>query len=140
MRPLPAEPVTDLLSLPEEAFVRAQRVARMATADADGRPFAVPVCFVYLNGCVYTAVDEKPKSKKRLRRIRNIEANPHVALIFDRYDDDWERLGWVMIRGRASLVTDQGEKARAVAALRDKYQQYDSMALEQLPLRPRGKT
>ena len=126
--------MADLLSPRERDFVRAQRVARMATADARGRPFAVPVCFVYLNGCLYTPVDEKPKSGRRLRRLRNIEANPQVALVFDRYEDDWERLAWVLIRGRASLVTDGGEKAQAAAALRRKYEQYSSMALEQLPL------
>ncbi len=126
--------MTDILSPREEDFVRAQRVARMATADIDGRPFAVPVCFVYLNGCLYTPVDEKPKSGRRLRRLRNIEENPQVALVFDHYEDDWERLAWVLIRGKASMVTDMGEKAQAVAALRSKYEQYDSMALEQLPL------
>ena len=126
--------MTDVLSPPEEDFVRAQRVARMATADARGRPFVVPVCFVYLNGCLYTAVDEKPKSGRRLRRLRNIEANPQVAFVFDRYEDDWERLAWVLVWGRASPVTDRGEKAEAVAALRSKYEQYNSMALEQLPL------
>ena len=59
-----------MLSSREEDFVRAQRVARMATADARGRPFAVPVCFVYLNGCLYTPVDEKPKSGRRRNRRR----------------------------------------------------------------------
>ncbi len=126
--------MTEILSPREEDFVREQRVARMATADVDGRPFAVPVCFVYLNGCLYTPVDEKPKSGRRLKRLRNIEANPHVALVFDRYEDHWERLAWVLIRGKASLVTDMGEKASAVAALRSKYEQYESMALEKLPL------
>ena len=126
--------VTAVLSPPEEDFVRAQRVARMATADAHGLPFVVPVCFVYLNGRLYTAVDEKPKSGKRLKRLRNIEANPQVAFVFDRYDDDWERLAWVLVQGHASLVTDKREKAQALAALRSKYEQYDSMALERLPL------
>jgi len=123
-----------MLSSREEDFVRAQRVARLATADARSRPFAVPVCFVYLNGYLYTPVDEKPKSGRRLRRLRNIEVNPQVALVFDRYDDDWERLAWVLVRGSASLVTDRGEKAEAAAALQRKYEQYHSMALEQLPL------
>ena len=126
--------MTDILSPREEDFVRAQRVARMATADVDGRPFVVPVCFVYLNGCLYTPIDEKPKSGRRLKRLRNIEVNPQVALVFDRYQDDWNRLAWVLIRGKAALVTDLGEKAQAVAALRSKYDQYQSMALEQLPL------
>ena len=124
----------DMLSPREVVFVRAQRVARMATADAHGRPFAVPICFVYLKGCLYTPIDEKPKGGRRLRRLRNIEANPQVAIVLDRYEDDWDRLAWVLIRGRASLVMDRGEKAQATAALRRKYEQYRSMALEQLPL------
>lgn len=124
----------DMLSPREVVFVRAQRVARMATADAHGRPFAVPICFVYLKGCLYTPIDEKPKGGRRLRRLRNIEANPQVAIVLDRYEDDWDRLAWVLIRGRASLVMDRGEKAQAAAALRRKYEQYRSMALEQLPL------
>jgi PPOX class probable F420-dependent enzyme len=123
-----------MLSPREEDFVRAQRVARMATADARGRPFAVPVCFVYVNGALYTPVDEKPKSGRRLRRLRNIEANPQVAMVFDRYEDEWEHLAWVLVRGSASLVTDKGEVDEAAAALRRKYEQYHSMALEQLPL------
>ena len=123
-----------MLSPREVVFVRAQRVARMATADAHGRPFAVPICFVYLKGCLYTPIDEKPKGGRRLRRLRNIEANPQVAIVLDRYEDDWDRLAWVLIRGRASLVMDRGEKAQAAAALRRKYEQYRSMALEQLPL------
>lgn len=130
------------LSPQEEAFLREQRVARLATADAQGRPSLVPVCFVYLDGVVYTAVDEKPKlalsdaegSGQRLRRLRNIEENPRVALLFDRYEDDWERLGWVLLRGRASLVSEAAERARALAALREKYRQYQSMALEERPL------
>ena len=123
-----------MLSPEEEAFVRARRVAHLATADAGGRPFVIPVCFVYMDGRLYTPVDEKPKSGRRLRRLRNIEANPQVALVFDRYDDDWERLAWVLLRGRASLVTDAGEKASALAALRRKYEQYRAMALEEGPL------
>jgi hypothetical protein len=57
-----------------------------------------------------------------------------VALLFDRYEDDWERLAWVLLRGRASLVSEAAERARALAALREKYRQYRSMALEERPL------
>ena len=123
-----------MLSSREEHFVLAQPVARMATADARGRPFVVPVCFAYVDGRLYTPIDEKPKSGRRLRRLRNIEENPQVSLLFDRYEADWQRLAWVLIRGRASLVTDRSEKAQAAAALRHKYDQYNSMGLEQLPL------
>jgi PPOX class probable F420-dependent enzyme len=124
----------DALSRREERFVREQPVARMATADAEGRPFVVPICFACEEGCLYTPIDEKPKSGRPLRRLRNIEANPQVAIVFDRYDDDWRRLAWVLIRERAALVTDAGEKAAAATALRRRYGQYRSMALEQLPM------
>lgn len=123
-----------MLSPQEEAFVRAQPVARLATADAEGRPAVIPVCFVYIGGRLYTPVDEKPKSGRRLKRERNIEVNPQVALVFDRYDDDWRRLAWVLVRGTASLVADAEEKSKAVAALRRKYHQYRSMALAGRPL------
>lgn len=118
----------------EEAFVRGRRVGHLATADARGRPFVIPVCFVYLDGRVYTPVDEKPKSGRPLRRLRNIADNEHVSIVFDRYDDDWSRLGWVLLQGTASLVDDAAERTLALATLREKYRQYESMALEERPL------
>lgn len=123
-----------MLSRQEEAFVRSAPVGHLATADARGRPSVVPVCFAYLDGHLYTPVDEKPKSGRPLKRIRNIEANPSVSLVVDRYDDDWSRLAWVLVRGRAALVTDADEKSLAIEALREKYPQYRSMALEERPL------
>lgn len=132
LRPRAVAP--DALSRREARFVRGQPVARMATADAEGRPFVVPICFAWVDGRLYTPIDEKPKSGRPLRRLRNIEANPQVAIVFDRYDDDWQRLAWVLVRGTAALVTDEREKGKAVTALRRRYNQYRSMALEQLPI------
>lgn len=125
-----------MLSPEQEEFVRRQPVGHLATADADGQPFVIPVCFAYLDGRLYTPVDEKPKSPdvSALRRLRNIEANPRVSVVFDRYDDDWQRLAWVLVLGTASLVEDDGERGEALAALREKYPQYRSMALEGRPL------
>jgi PPOX class probable F420-dependent enzyme len=120
----------DTFSQTEERFVHAQRVARMATADAEGHPLVIPICFAFVDGRLYTAVDEKPKSGRPLRRIRNIEVNPYVAIVFDRYDD-WNQLAWVLVRGTAALVADGVEKAAALVALRDKYDQYRLMALEE---------
>ncbi len=123
-----------MLSEREAAFVQRQRVARLATADAAGRPHAIPVCFVYLDGAFYTAIDEKPKRSTRLKRLRNIEANPRAALVFDEYDEDWSRLAWVLVQGPAVVLTAGAEQERAVAALREKYRQYQSMALAGRPL------
>jgi coenzyme F420-0:L-glutamate ligase/coenzyme F420-1:gamma-L-glutamate ligase len=118
-------------------FLDRRRVAHLATADASGMPHVVPICFVLLDDCVYVAIDEKPKTAdlSRLRRLRNIAVNPHVSIVADVYDDqDWSRLGFVLVRAVARIVADGAEHDRAVAALRDKYAQYESMALEERPL------
>lgn len=115
-------------------FIERQRVGRLATADAQAKPHVIPVCFVYLEGRFYSVVDEKPKRSTRLRRLRNIEENPRVALVLDEYSDDWSRLAWVLVEGVAEVLTAGEEYGRALAALRDKYQQYRSMALEGRPL------
>ena len=100
---------------PEDA-----RVARLATVDADGRPHVVPICFVLDGDLLYTAVDEKPKRTRRLQRLANIEANPTVEVLIDRYEEDWSRLWWVRLRGTARIVQDR----HAVDLLVAKYPQY----------------
>ncbi len=119
-----------------EAFVRDARVARLATVDERGRPHVVPVCFVYQDGAVYSLLDAKPKRVPvtRLRRVRNLLANPNVQLLVDRYEEDWSRLTYVQLRGRAELLQPGTEHAVALAALRAKYPQYASMALEDAPM------
>ena len=116
------------------AFLDAQRVARLATAGADGAPHVVPVVFARLGDAVYIAIDEKPKTTTRLRRLRNIEENPRAALLVDSYDEDWARLRWVMVRGAAVVLRHGPEHDDAVAALRSKYPQYRDMALEDRPI------
>lgn len=96
------------------------RVARLATVDPQGRPHVVPICFVLDGDTLYTAVDEKPKRTRALQRLRNIEANPNVEVLVDRYEDDWSRLWWVRLRGTARIVDDP----RAVELLAAKYPQY----------------
>ena len=92
----------------------AARVARLATADADGRPHLVPVVFAVDGDRVWSAVDDvKPKATMRLRRLRNIAANPAVALLADHYDDeDWTALWWARADGAAQLL-DPADPARA---------------------------
>lgn len=104
-------------------FVRAQ-VAHLATADADGRPHLVPIVFVLADGDVlYSAVDRKPKSTAALKRLANISVNPHVAVLADRYDEDWTRLWWVRADGTARTASG-AEADRALARLAGKYPQY----------------
>ena len=121
----------------ENAFVHAQRVARLATSDADGHPHVVPVCYAFDGQRFYTPLDEKPKSVdiSKLRRVHNIEARHEASLLIDQYDDDWSRLGYVLVHGRADLLSPQEPAhAHALALLRERYAQYRSMALETRPV------
>jgi PPOX class probable F420-dependent enzyme len=111
---------------PEEARERfaAARVARLATADRDGRPHIVPIVFALDGERIYSAVDQKPKRTTALRRLANIAANPKVSLLADHYDDDWDKLWWVRADGRASVLDPQSDEARrAVGLLRGRYPQ-----------------
>lgn len=111
------------------AFIDSHRVGRLATADADGAPYAVPVCYAFDGERVYTAIDRKPKSvaAARLRRVRNIAANPQAALVIDDYSEDWSALAYVMLRGGARVLEDGADRDRAEALLRRKYPQYAEM-------------
>jgi PPOX class probable F420-dependent enzyme len=104
--------------------VAAARVARLATIDPDGRPHLVPIVFVLDQNTLYSAVDEKPKRSRTLRRIENARARPDVTVLVDHYEDDWRHLWWVRLRGRARVL-DEGEEAeRALRLLTTKYDQY----------------
>ncbi len=119
----------------ERAFLEGRRVAHLATADAAGQPHVVPVCFALADDAVYIAIDRKPKSGRPLKRLRNIAENPQVMLTADRYDDeDWTRLRWVMLRGRAELLEGGAEHAEAQRLLRARYSQYRTMDLAPLPV------
>ncbi len=121
----------------EVAFIEKQRVARLATADGDGNPHVIPVCYAWDGARFYIALDEKPKRvvDTQLRRVRNITARPQVALVIDRYDDDWSRLGYVLVQGSAELLPpDHALHDHAVALLRARYSQYQAMALELHPV------
>ena len=119
----------------ERAFLEGQRVARLATADAAGVPHVVPVCFAIAGDSAFIAIDRKPKSGRPLKRLRNIAENPQVALCADHYDDDdWTRLRWVMVRGRAEILECGDEHDAAQALLRAKYPQYRAMDLAPLPV------
>jgi coenzyme F420-0:L-glutamate ligase/coenzyme F420-1:gamma-L-glutamate ligase len=128
---------SETLTPEQTTFLVRRRVARLATAGAAGEPHVVPVCFAYAPGSVYIALDEKPKdvSPARLKRVRNILENPNVALVADRYSEDWSLLAFVMVRGRAGLLEPgEEEHAAAVRLLRGKYHQYEKMRIEANPV------
>jgi PPOX class probable F420-dependent enzyme len=129
----------------ELAFLAAARTAVLATIDDGGVPRLVPICFVVTVSprlVLHSPLDEKPKrvaDPHDLVRVRDILERPEVALLIDRWSEDWTRLGWLRLRGLADLVEPHdasvaGEHSGAVAALRQKYPQYETHRLEERPL------
>jgi len=113
---------------PKTRFATA-RIARLATVTAAGRPHLVPVVFGLAGNVVYTAVDGKPKSTQQLRRLTNIDTNPHVSLLVDHYGEDWSQLWWVRVDGTAGIHHSGAEHRRGYEALRAKYPQYQTVSL-----------
>lgn len=114
---------------PKARFAQA-RVARLATVTPDGMPHLVPVAFAFRDDVVYTAVDAKPKSTQRLRRLANIEANPQVSVLVDHYADDWSQLWWVRVDGIAAIHDEGPAMQNGYQLLRAKYAQYQSVSLD----------
>jgi PPOX class probable F420-dependent enzyme len=100
------------------------RVGRLATADAGGVPHVVPFVFALDGDTVYWAVDEKPKRSRSIKRLANIQANPNVEVVVDRYTERWDRLWWVRATGPARIVQEEAEEGRAHILLAAKYRQY----------------
>ena len=118
-------------------FLTDARVGRLATADAEGRPHVIPVCFAFDGQDIFIVLDQKPKTVAltRLRRVRNILSNPQVALVVDHWDEDWQSLRYILASCRAELLTGaEDEAARAIALLREKYRQYRQMDLDGNPV------
>jgi PPOX class probable F420-dependent enzyme len=117
---------------PRASFGRSP-VARLATVTPDGVPHLVPVVFAIdpnSTETVYTAVDAKPKTTHRLRRLANIENNPQVSLLVDHYSDDWAQLWWVRADGIATIHHDGAQMRTGYHLLRTKYPQYQSVSLD----------
>jgi PPOX class probable F420-dependent enzyme len=99
-------------------------VARLATIDPDGRPHLVPIVFALNGDTLYSAVDRKPKRSRTLRRIENARARPDVTVLVDHYEEDWQRLWWIRLRGRARVLDHGQERKHALTLLAEKYPQY----------------
>jgi PPOX class probable F420-dependent enzyme len=100
------------------------RVARLATVTPAGSPHIVPMTFALDGDRIYSAVDAKPKTTRSLRRLANILANPQVAMLADRYSEDWAELWWVRADGNAAVLAEPGAMARPIALLQERYPQY----------------
>ena len=89
---------------------------------------------------VYTALDEKRKSvadPRALARVRDIGTRPRVAVLVDRWAEDWADLAWVRLEGTATVLEppQRGtEHAHAVGLLRARYPQYATQTLETRPM------
>lgn len=105
-------------------------VARLATVTAEGMPHLVPVVFAVDGDLIYTAVDAKPKTTHRLRRLTNIERNPGVSLLVDHYADDWAQLWWVRADGVATIHRDDETTRTGYRLLHAKYSQYQVVSLD----------
>jgi PPOX class probable F420-dependent enzyme len=105
-------------------------------ADRDAAPHVVPVCFAICNDTLYVTIDAKPKRSLStpLKRLKNIAQNPAVAVVVDRYEEDWGQLGWVMLRGHAEILIDGREHDQAQALLRSRYPQLKRMQIAELPV------
>ena len=104
--------------------VEESRYGYLSTAGQDGRPHVVPVVFVVDGETVCFAVDSKPKRTTNLKRLRNIAANPSVALLVDHHEEDWSRLWWVRVDGSARLLDRAPDAEHAIDLLVEKYPQY----------------
>jgi nitroimidazol reductase NimA-like FMN-containing flavoprotein (pyridoxamine 5'-phosphate oxidase superfamily) len=90
----------------------------VATTNADGQPHLVPVCHVLATGKLYIGSgDDGPK-------VRNLKANPKIAVTVDLYSDHWGSLKGVMVQGTAKLIERGPAFQRAKRKLYEKYTQY----------------
>jgi PPOX class probable F420-dependent enzyme len=99
-------------------------VARLATLTPGGRLHLVPICFALAGDVLYSAVDRKPKRSRELKRLENVRAHPEVCVLVDEWDEDWSKLWWVRLRGRARVLEIGPEQGRAHELLRARYEQY----------------
>jgi PPOX class probable F420-dependent enzyme len=124
------------LSPSQAQLLATSPIGRLATADAAGAPHVIPVCYAFDGQVIYSVLDQKPKraSFARLRRVRNIQANPQVALVVDHYEEDWQRLWYILLTGRAEVLVEGDERVEAIKLLRQKYPQYRDMPIDSNPV------
>ena len=124
------------LSQDRARWLASAQSAHLATADASGAPHVIPVCYACDGESLFSVLDQKPKRAQvtRLRRVRNIQENPQVSLVVDHYEDDWSRLGYILVLGKAELLLEGGERDGAVRLLRRKYSQYRTMDVDANPV------
>ena len=119
-------------------LLRPAKVAHLATADSSLQPYITPVVFVIEKNKIYIPLDHKPKTVpiNQLKRVKNIQKNPKVAFQVDNYEDDWQRLWFIMLMGYAGLVEQKevgGDQDKYIRKVQDlfieKYVQYSKVEI-----------
>jgi PPOX class probable F420-dependent enzyme len=124
-----------------KAIIDKARIARLATVDSECKPHLVPVVFAFDGEYYYIPIDAKtkqePSKPEKLKRVKNIQTNPNIALLIDEYNEDWTKLYFVMIQGRALLISNKKgvqqnellliEKAHKL--LSEKYHHYQKIGI-----------
>ena len=111
-------------------------VAHLATADQDAIPHVIPVCCVSDGNAIFSVLDQKPKTVKltNLKRVKNILCNPKVSLVIDHYDNDWQKLWYLLVMGNASVIETGPTHSKALDLLHIKYPQYNNMDIDNNPI------
>ena len=124
------------LSSIQARLLATAHLGHLATADAAGAPHVVPVCYALKGHSIYSVLDQKPKraALARLRRVKNIQANPQVALVVDHYEEEWGRLWYILVTGHAELLLEGDQRVEAIGMLREKYHQYEGMEIDPNPV------
>jgi coenzyme F420-0:L-glutamate ligase/coenzyme F420-1:gamma-L-glutamate ligase len=123
-----------------KTIINKSRIGRLATVDLECKPHVIPVVFVFDNdrNCYFIPIDEKTKRSRpeNLKRVKNIQENPNIALLLDEYNEDWTKLYFIMIRGKGSILggkkLEQNEMLileKAHKLLCDKYPQYKKIGI-----------
>jgi len=117
-------------------FLNRSRVGRFATVDNTGQPHVIPIVFATDGEKLYTPIDRKPKRvlPNQLKRVRNLSWNPKIAFVIDHYDEDWNQLAWLLVKGTGTIVEEGEAQSTGVRLLQQKYPQYERMPLNDRPL------
>jgi len=116
-----------------KTLIKRAKVARLATVDQKSHPYVVPVVFVFHENSFFIPLDEKVKTvnARKLKRVKNIEKNPNVTLLIDKYQNDWKKLFFLMIHGKATVIDGKNNKLmyKIHKLLISKYPQYKKIGV-----------
>ncbi len=105
-----------------------QPVATFGSITPAGRPHLVPITFALATpSSIVFAIDHKPKSTRRLKRLANVRAHPAVCLLAHAYSVDWRELWWARADAQATVLDPEDARtAIGLAALAERYPQYQA--------------